>query len=463
MPTFSAIALDSLLEPGASRSVEDTVLHGKHPPSKPPISKLGRSKDKLPRDRSVSSRPQMSPALYATPEAIPLPDSASSFPPSPYIINHKSRGPRLLKSFSEVDMSLCPKTGNEEIVAGDAGVKSAALRKSTSFSFPTPRANDEDHTNGVHGSPAGKNDPNGICGGPVLHQNGGAHDGELGNGRLELGSSNGGIEDTIAAKCLERQINLPELVTAKADRDGESEDFYDPGESASFRSTTEVEDDAELESSQKLATPTGEFYDAWDELSVDSGMQASVNDIEAELRDIRLSLLMEIEKRKQVEEALEQMRAHWQRLQEQLVQVGVSLPVDPTTSADSWNLNVTEQLHSQLEVARFVSDSIGRGMTKAEMEMEMESKLESKNFEIARLSDRLHYYETVNREMSQRNQEAIEIARRERQRRKKRKRWIWGSIATTIVLGSAALAWSYIPVGNSSSDVSEPRPSIKDD
>jgi len=114
---------------------------------------------------------------------------------------------------------------------------------------------------------------------------------------------------------------------------------------------------------------------------------------------------MEIEKRKQTEEALEQMQIHWQRLREQMAQVGLFVPIDPTASTN--NMNLSEELRCQLEIARFVSDSLGRGMAKAEVEMEMESMLETKNFEITRLSDRLHYYEAVNREMSQRNQEAI--------------------------------------------------------
>ncbi|CAN1225582.1 hypothetical protein LINPERPRIM_LOCUS2515 [Linum perenne] len=41
------------------------------------------------------------------------------------------------------------------------------------------------------------------------------------------------------------------------------------------------------------------------------------------------------------------------------------------------------------------------------MEAEMETQIEAKNFEIARLMDRLRYYEAVNHEMSQRNQEAV--------------------------------------------------------
>ncbi|WZY84777.1 hypothetical protein YC2023_031161 [Brassica napus] len=417
MPTFSAIALDRMIEPGASTSANTTVpstnSHYYYP--KPPISNADKAKS-LNERRRTFTRPKMSPALYATPDAIPLPNSPSSFPPSPYIINHKSRGPpRLLKSSSEANVASQQKTVEDEA----AEVKASPRRKSTSFSFPVSEPTDEDFV--------------------------GVVDGPFGSwsGKSDLDSAANGLEP----------------VTAKAEKESESEDFYDPGESASFTSNTEVEVDAGEEGSQRLATPVGEFYDAWDELSTESGMQSSANNIESELREIRLSLLMEIEKRKQTEEALEQMQTHWLKLREQLAQVGLFIPIDPTTSTN--NMNLSEELRCQLEVARFVSDSLSRGMAKAEAEMVMESRLETKNFEITRLSDRVHYYEAVNREMSQRNQEAIEVARRKRQKRKKRQRWIWGSIAATITLGSAALAWSYIP--NASKPSSEVSQTLKDD
>ncbi|CAN6912861.1 unnamed protein product [Brassica oleracea] len=424
MPTFSAIALDRMIEPGASTSPETTVPSTNshyYYYSKPPISMADKAKS-LNERRRTFTRPKMSPALYATPDAIPLPNSPSSFPPSPYIINHKSRGPpRLLKSSSEANVASQQKTVEDEA----ADVKASPRRKSTSFSFPISEPTEEDF--------------------------GGVVDGPFGSwsGKSDLDS---------AANGLERENNLPEPVF-KAEKESESEDFYDPGESASFTSNAEVEGDAGEDGSQKLATTVGEFYDAWDELSTDSGMQTSANNIESELREIRLSLLIEIEKRKQTEEALEQIQTHWLKLREQLAQVGLFIPINPTTSTN--NMNLSEELRCQLEVARFVSDSLSRGMAKAEAEMVMESKLETKNFEITRLSDRVHYYEAVNREMSQRNQEAIEVARRKRQKRKKRQRWIWGSIAATITLGSAALAWSYIPTASKpSSEVSQ---TLKDD
>ena len=96
MPTFSAISLDRMLEPGAASTSAEAVPSRRSYYAKPPISKQEKGKE---------TRPRMSPALYATPDAIPLPNSPSSFLPSPYIINHKSRGPHLLKSSSEANVA----------------------------------------------------------------------------------------------------------------------------------------------------------------------------------------------------------------------------------------------------------------------------------------------------------------------------------------------------------------------
>lgn len=118
---------------------------------------------------------------------------------------------------------------------------------------------------------------------------------------------------------------------------------------------------------------------------------------------------MEIEKRKQAEEALNKLQCQWQRLREQLLLVGLTLPSDPTVATEGKQLDSdpAEELCQQVNLARFVSESIGKGIARAEVEAEMEAQLEVKNFEIARLLDRLHYYEAVNHEMSQRNQEAV--------------------------------------------------------
>lgn len=114
---------------------------------------------------------------------------------------------------------------------------------------------------------------------------------------------------------------------------------------------------------------------------------------------------MEIEKRKQAEEALNNLRSHWKRICQELSLVGLNLPSE--SSNEQVSSDPVGELLQQVYVARFVSECVGRGLAKAEVEKETQYQIESKNFEIARLLDRLHYYEAVNREMSQRNQESI--------------------------------------------------------
>lgn len=146
------------------------------------------------------------------------------------------------------------------------------------------------------------------------------------------------------------------------------------------------------------------------ELSSESGhgQQLSVCDLETELSEMRLSLLMEIEKRKQAEESLNNLRNQWQRIREQLSLVGLTLPADPTVAEhEQLGSDPVEELGQQLYLARFVSNSIGRAIAKAEMEAELEDQIESKNFEIARLCDKLHNYEAMNQEMVQRNQDVL--------------------------------------------------------
>lgn len=147
------------------------------------------------------------------------------------------------------------------------------------------------------------------------------------------------------------------------------------------------------------------------ELSSDGGTQGSLRlrDVDAELREIRLSLLMEIEKRKQIEESIKSMQSQWERIREGLSSVGIVLPADLSAIAEGGQLDSdpVDDLCQQVYIARFISNAIGRGTARAEAETEMKTQLDSKNFEISRLLERLHYYETMNREMSQRNQEAV--------------------------------------------------------
>ncbi|KAL0332905.1 UNVERIFIED_CONTAM: hypothetical protein Scaly_2192000 [Sesamum calycinum] len=202
------------------------------------------------------------------------------------------------------------------------------------------------------------------------------------------------------------QINVAKSVAFNLQQDGDVDDFVEQHDSMSAKSIGENEGNVAVERSWNSTTPMTEFYDAWEELSSESGPQHLMPDIETELREIRLSLLMEIEKRKQAEETLTNMRSQWQRIREQLSLVGLTLPVDPTTLSEGEQpADAAAEICQQVHLVRFVSFSIGRGAAKAEVETETEAQVKLKNSEIARLWDRLHYYEAVNQEMSQRNQE----------------------------------------------------------
>uniref|UniRef100_A0A6P4AVA1 uncharacterized protein LOC107424689 n=1 Tax=Ziziphus jujuba TaxID=326968 RepID=A0A6P4AVA1_ZIZJJ len=445
MPTFTALALDTLLEPGGSKSVDKSVPYSKSVSNAKPVpnSKLERRNSASVAEKRVR-RPPITPALYATPEATPLPDSPTSFPPSPYIINHKRRGPRLQKSFSEANVMSKQKDQNEDIkgYAKDTETKVSNSMENNSVIFTVAEPFEENGVNGVSDCSSSN--------------------GKLGNGKVVLESSNGKVGSSNGLPGYNKvklggsikwnglaveaeSTNQVALFSERDKRDSEREDFFDPQESMNIASNTDGEDNVDAERSLPLTTPQAEFFDAWDELSSESGQQSSLRDFEAELSEMRLSLLMEIEKRKQAEEALSEMRNQWQRIRQQLSLVGLTLPSDAAIieAREQLDSDPAEELCRQVYVARFVSTSIGRSLARAELETKLEAQIESKNFEIARLWDKLHNYEAMNQEMVQRNQDVIEMARQERERRKRRQRWVWGSIATTLTLGTAALIWSY--------------------
>ncbi|XP_050383135.1 uncharacterized protein LOC126799912 [Argentina anserina] len=451
MPTFSVIALDRLFEPGASsKSADMSVPNSKSVSHKMPVpegpSKLERRNSTSVMERKPH-RPPIRPALYATPETTPLPDSPTLFSPSPYIVNHKRRGPRLLKSYSEQDVSLHQKSGDEEKLNGSLHQKSADEEKLNgtansaeakveisavdhSLAFTVPKPSEVQQSNGVH--------PSGSSNGNLDISNG-----VLRSSNVELGTSTNG-------SAMEDDLFQQAAIASEIDRD----DFFDPKDNMSVTSNTDGEGNAGTERSAPFGIPAGEFYDAWEELSSEGGhsQQLSGCDLETQLREMRLSLVMEIEKRKQAEESLNNLRNQWQRIRQQLSLVGLTLPADPTITTEHGQLgsDPAEELGQQLYLARFISNSIGRAMAKAEMEAELEDQIEAKNFEIGRLCDKLHNYEAMNQEMVQRNQDVIELARREREKKAKRQKWIWGSIATAITLGTAALAYSYYPSGTGS-------------
>ncbi|KAK1268486.1 hypothetical protein QJS04_geneDACA005122 [Acorus gramineus] len=396
MPPFTAAAFDRMLEPTSSRD----------PLPRPPVAPSAAL-------AKTAKRNIHRPSLYTTPQATPVPDSPSSYPPSPYIVNHKRRGPRILKSFSEGDVSADSRPSIDGSLHESGGSQ--------------PSLDEACVDQPVHDGRL----KNGGLGGPSEAE---------ANGRLkELEQIDGSIE----------AIDAISPVVIPSDYDG----FYDPQDSMSVVSFTETEDNIGPEHSVKPSTPAGEFFDAFEELSSEGASQSLQHDFEADLREMRLNLLMEIERRKQAEEATESMQNQWQKLRHQLSLVGLTLPALSTISEEVGQLetDIAEELCQQVVVARAVANSIGRGSSRAEVEMERESQIEAKNFEISRLCDRLQYYELVNQEMSQRNQAAVEMARKRRHTRKRRQKWIWGSIGVATVLSIGVLTWPYLPTKTSDS------------
>nr|GMC96966.1 uncharacterized protein LOC109177609 [Ipomoea batatas] len=456
MPTFTAIALDSLLEPGHSKSmvtarnVPDPRIDKRS--SAPPNSRYNdrrrsasstnldskssaptigldqrNSNPAIPIDRQ-HHRTGISPALYATPQSTPLPDSPSSYPPSPYIINHKRRGPRLLKCMSHDNVAVhqCATDGKEVETAIDAE-KHAVTAHGDDGLVPKEDNSVKDYNLSVTADKPGKEDP-----------------------KSDTSAEKNSVLNLDCSSASENGIRTS--MAFDLQRNSEVGNFLDPQDSMSIKSNADSKNNGGLVHSFSSSLHIAEFYDAFEEISSDNEQQPVTRDVEAELSEIKFSLLEEIEKQKQAEEALNHMRMQWQRIREQLLPIGLTLPAVPVTVEVDRHLDdAVKNMIEQLYVVRFVSNSIGRGMAKAEAEEEMEGQIELKNFEIARLWDKLHYYEAVNREMSQRNQEAVDTARRLRQRRKRMVRWIWGSVAASLTIGSAVLAWSYISAGRGSS------------
>lgn len=382
MSTFSAVTLDRFLESGAAKS-------------------------KL--------KSQVSPSLYKTPETTSsLPESPFSLLPSPYVVNHKRRGVNLQKSHSQSE--VLERAVEDKIEDRRSGLLQAthSLGDVSVLEITNKLTDISEEVDEIGGKTSNLND-------------------ESGEENDVSGERKSSWNDVNRENCNE------------LDKEIVSDDFFDPQESMSYTSNTEAEENAWGERSFKMSTTTAEYYDACEELSSAGSLQSSMRDLDSEVREIRVNLLMEIERRKPAEDAFNSMERQWESLREKLSALGVILPSASAIVVEDGGpkSDIAEDVCHQVSVARFVADAVGRGVAKAEVEKEMESLVESKNFEIARLIDRLHYYETMNSEMSNRNQEAMEMARHDRQRRKRRQRWIWSSIGVTIALGSAALAWSY--------------------
>lgn len=235
------------------------------------------------------------------------------------------------------------------------------------------------------------------------------------------------------------------------------DDFVDPRcDSMSVASSTEFNDSGRLlgfENMSVVSNQIGEFYDAIEDFSSDGSMLSIAScsrNIESELNTTKVSLLEEIEKRKTAENDLATMCTHWQRMGKLLLsQTGQTTSNDSSNSMQ-FDINAMKQFSEEIIVARFVAEAMGKAEAQAESELAAEVIIESKDKEILRLKDRLQYSETMIREMSQKNLQSMEVARRQRERKWGQRKWLWGCIGMSIVIGASVIAYSYAPQGSQS-------------
>lgn len=274
MPTYTAIAVDRLIESGGSKSMTTSKsIHeskferrnnipnssfdrSKNSSSSKLERKIIQSNAKMDDTNSKSSVTgdrkdhwtQISPALYTIPKPTPLPDSPSypdspsSFPPSPYIINHKRRGPRLSQSFTEDDFGTQHQALNGEKI--DENLRDTEKELPSTFvddpsiSRETVNCAKENNLLFTTDNLVKDGEVTDLCDGELFHQD--LHNGSAGqNGTMKS-------------------------VAFNLRRGGEVDDFFDPQESLSVRSFGESESNGGLQRCLSSMTPMGEFYDAWE-------------------------------------------------------------------------------------------------------------------------------------------------------------------------------------------------------
>ncbi|XP_071698717.1 uncharacterized protein [Rutidosis leptorrhynchoides] len=236
--------------------------------------------------------------------------------------------------------------------------------------------------------------------------------------------------------------------------DDDDEDFGDARcDSISVASSSELNDPGKLlgfENMSVVSNQIGEFYDAIEDFSSDGStlsLASCSRNLVSELNTTRLNLIDETEKRKTVEDNLATMCALWQRVGKLLLPHNSQTCLAPSSdiSPMRFDINEVKQFSQEVIFARFVAEAMEKAESRAEAELAADVIVESKDKEISRLKNRLQYYEAMIYEMSQKNLESMEVARRQRDRKRGRKKWLWSCIGMSIVIGASVVAYSYAP------------------
>ena len=127
--------------------------------------------------------------------------------------------------------------------------------------------------------------------------------------------------------------------------------------------------------------------------------------------NVILQLKAEIQRRVAAEDAREALQQQRDGMAQLLYSAGILVPQSDVGAFEATETDkmrgVSHSESQRLVVARYVAGAVATGAVRAEAEAELQIVLAEKSREIARLKDKLQYYELVNHEMSQRNQESI--------------------------------------------------------
>eukprot|EP00249_Psilotum_nudum_P019935 c27484_g1_i1 orf=1118-2512(-) len=428
MPVFSVTALDRLIEPAGSRSSTEPPTMERSPPY------------------------SFYPLLYTTPyPQRPTSPPPSSSSPSPYVVNHKRRVP--LQHGGTESGRIQQQNGFQisRPVAGQQHVQQEK-EKSPEVGNAMPQLKFENFTEPTVHNAEGTSRKTalrgGICGStspptetiskkltevPLQDVGNEAFGMRINGSHLQekrISSphwNSSALSMTIGKKCSRQQTEFTDERSVVSSHGSSSvasiteEEFFDAPDAP-------LEDTA----SEEASTQFGAFM---------SQGQITKDKLD---KSMVLRLQEEILRRIRVEEALASLQLHWYETAQRFTSIGLMLPLRPGEGSSSIQMerqvtDLFEQFNQRLLVARLVGGALARATAKAEKEEELENLLVSKNREIARLRDKLQYYELVNHEISQRSQEAVEMGHRRRQRWWKRQQWALSCIAGVLFLSTTAL------------------------
>lgn len=370
---------------------------------------------------SADRKPSFSfyPPLYATPPQ-QRPPSPSSFSPSPYVLNRKGRWP------STVTISESGNQANDD----EASVRVSAAGRNTSDGegSEVPYAGVEQKA--VHGCTARHMQS--------VSAMAGKQDVERGTAMAEK-QAEGRVCNAMAELCGEAldgaltEDDKSLLISAGMEWRGEV-------------GCRDLSDDFDGRSHASCQT-SEEFYDALDGLP--DGYSSEDGDGKAQAspasnQGMAASLQEELARRIKAEDTLASLQRRWNQMARRCLSIGLELKPGAGRRGDAADqaqgiIDPFEIISQKLVIARLVGGSVARAAIQVATEEEFESMLAAKNREISRLHDKLQYYELVNQEMSQRNQEIIEASQRRKQRCQKRQKLVLGCLGAALCVGTTGL------------------------